>query len=79
MGTIAYIMPSMEPKTVVVLKGIKLYWCPAIERQLVEELCKKKYFTKTGRRARACRLCLGLSLLGDKSREWPEPWSSIRG
>ena len=64
-----------EPKIVAVLKGgVKIYWCPAVERQLPEAVCKQRYFSKSGKRARACRLCLGLN----EGKHWPEPWNSIR-
>lgn len=65
----------MEPKVLTIFNGQKLYWCPARERQLLESLCKQKYFTMTGKKRRACRLCLGLS----KGKHWPEPWASLRG
>ena len=68
-------MGSTEPKVVAESKGIKLYWCSIRGRQMLEELCKQKYFTKTGRKGKGCRLCLGLS----KGKHWPEPWASLGG
>jgi hypothetical protein len=65
----------MEPKVVAILTGKKLYWCPSKRHQILEQLCKGKYFTKTGRGKHICRLCLGLS----KGKHWPEPWASLGG
>jgi len=62
----------MEPKVVVTFKGQKLYWCPARQMQMVEVVCKQKYFAKG---KRVCRLCLGMS----KGKHWPEPWASLEG
>ena len=69
----AEVFKIMEPKIVAEINGKKLYWCYAKDQQLLEELCKGKYFSRDGRKGRACRLCLGMK----KGQHWEEPWASI--
>ena len=49
--------------------GKKLFWCMKIERQIIEDLCYQKYFS----RGRRCRECLDVG----KRQHWPDPWASI--
>ncbi len=60
-----------EPRVVnvSVSTGKKLFWCMKIERQIIEDLCYQKYFS----RGRRCRECLDVG----KRQHWPEPWASI--
>ena len=61
----------MEPKVVFTLQsGQKIYWCPNVEQQMTETVCKNKNFS---RGKKACRLCLGKS----KREHWTEPWASL--
>lgn len=60
-----------EPKVVGNLSsGQKVYWCPKKEQQIIDQVCREKYFSRS---YRSCRECLGIM----KGQHWPEPWASI--
>jgi hypothetical protein len=50
--------------------GHKVFWCPKNDRQIIDEICYGKYFS---RHSRVCRKCLGLA----KRQRFPEPWASL--
>jgi hypothetical protein len=61
----------MGPKVVAILTGgKKLFWCPIKDHQILEEVCKMKYFKRS---SRGCRLCLGIR----KGQHIPEPWADL--
>lgn len=50
--------------------GQSVFWCPKHDRQIIDQICYSKYFS---RYSRECRKCLGLA----KRQRFPEPWASL--
>ena len=50
--------------------GQSVFWCPKHDRQIIDQICYSKYFSRT---SRGCRKCLKLT----KGQRWPEPWSKL--